>query len=174
MTITDPRLYEIRAEMLTILDAVERDGGELTDEQAVRLKELDLPLDVRVDGTVGYIRRLEAVAAGRQAVADRIQAEADAHKAKVRAVKNKIEWLKGNLNAELSALGVRAHKTATFSVWQQASQSAECLVEPETLPERFRRTKVEADRKAALDEFKATGQVPDGFTIRHGSSLRIG
>ena len=74
----------------------------------------------------------------------------------------------------LDRLNKTRHETDFFRTWIQNNPvSLVPTVEPEELPKKFQRVKIDADVQAAKKEFEETGEVPQGFEQKIGRHLRI-
>lgn len=61
LTAAEPekKLYEITAELVSVMDEIERNGGEITDENEELLAQLDTLLTTKADSCVSYYKYLE-------------------------------------------------------------------------------------------------------------------
>lgn len=159
------RLYEISdAIRLALADSPD---GELTDDDLAKLDGLTASFADKADVICKLVQEAGAAAAARQAEVDRL-------KAGIRAAENRAARLKDYLLRCMLASGQRKVRTDVFSVTVQASPpSVTCTVDPETLPNLYQRVRIEPDKQHALQVWRQTGVVPDGFEIERGDHLRI-
>ena len=148
--ITPLPLHQIDAD----LEALEADllaaGGEFTDEIEARHDAL---LEMRADKVAGYaavIRRLDLSA-------DAVDAEVKRLTAHRNALRNSDRRLKDRLCEAMCRRGERQHETPLGRVRVQRSGTRPVLilVEPDALPEPFRRVAVSADKRALADALRA-------------------
>jgi hypothetical protein len=161
-------LYQIAAELRPLMDAADEAGGELTPADLDRLDQLLPDLTAKVEAVCKLVRTWEALAAARKAEAQRLQQGAGTLDANARRLK---EYLRQCLDVA----GLPRHETPLFKVWRQRSPaSLRCVVDPAKLPAGFRRETVEPDFRAALDVWRDSGVVPDGFEAAEAAEhLRI-
>lgn len=143
-------LYALDDELEALETALVEAGGEISDELEAAYHDL---LDMRADKVAGYIaviRRLELSAEGYDAEARRLAALRD-------ATRNSAKRLKDRLCDAMRRRGENKHETPLGRVCVQTSSTRPVvlLVEPEDLPERFRRVAVSADKRALTEALKA-------------------
>lgn len=159
------RLYHIAADIRSVIDAAP--DGELSGDDMNRLDELVANLDDKVNAICSIIRESECSRIARQAEIDRLQTAN-------RTDANLIERLKLYMLTALTFADAREHRTELFKIYRQSNPpSMVPVVDPEFLPEEFKRVKIEADRTAALNSWKNTGKIPEGFRKEQGEHLRI-
>jgi len=164
------KLYELGIAIRDILANADFRDGELTDEELEQLDGLADTQEVKVEVYCKLIREQEADIAARQAEIDRLQAG-------LTTAENRKERLKDRLKVAMMLSGQRSVETPLFKVWlQNSAPSAKCLVDdPATLAPEFQKVKttVTANTVHALDVWKTTGTIPEGFEIKTSESLRI-
>lgn len=161
-------LYEMTAESIAIMDAIEEAGGEITPEIQGRLDALGESLPAKADAYCKLIRHFQARAAALDLEAVRLgEAAARDEKAAKR--------LKDHLLACMAMAGQRKVSTDLFgvSVCKNGVPSITWTLSPYALPVHLRRTKIELDSEAARKVLKETGGLPEGFSVEHGSHIRI-
>lgn len=160
------KLYEITNRIRDLLEATSADG-ELGEFALASLDRLNLAMSEKIDAICGLIREWEAFVSVREAERMRLLEG-------IGTYKRNIVGLKEYLRRTLLELGTHRYDTPLFKMWRQASPpAAKCQVDPATLPDGLRRVTVEPDVRAALEQWKATGEAPTGFTIEQGEHLRI-
>lgn len=161
------KLYEIPLEISRIVDAVNEETGELTEEQVKQLAALDVERSVKIDAICGLIAEWNSINVAKQAQIDRLKKGMEVHN-------NAIKRLKEYLLDHLQVTGVKKIDTELWSIWQQNSPpSATCTVPAECLPSSYQITKIEPNNKAAIEYWKKHNQPPAGFEINQGTHLRI-
>ena len=143
-------LYEIDAELAALEAEMIANGGAITDEAEEAYHDL---LTMRADKVAGYvavIRRCEVSAEAVDAELARLTRNRD-------ALKNTAQRLKDRLCFAMIDRGDKEHDTPLGKVRVQRASRRPLvlLVEPDDLPQRFRRVSVSADKTAlaaALDE----------------------
>ena len=164
---SDMKLYELPPAFAEVELAAA--DGELDAASMERLAALEGELSARVDGCCRVVRGLEARAGAFVAEAERLRSRAAVAVANARRLK---EYVRQNLEA----MGVPRVETALFTVRLQQNPAAVNLapgLEPEALPEEFRRTRCEPDRAALLLAHKQGRPLPNGVTITRTTGLRI-
>lgn len=164
-------LYALTQEAVAIVDLIDSQDGELTglEDALARLDEISQTLPAKVDS----YRKLMAYVEGR-ANAKREYAGKILKAAQVET--NLVERLKSRLEEAMELAGERKIVTELFSCWIQKNgqPSIEWHAPLSELPEEYRKVTVDVDRKAALAALKDGRELPSGFTVTHGSHLRLG
>lgn len=167
-------LYE-RTEALRLIDAwiaeagedVAAAGGEIPAHLLELLDEAEGAFKDKVERVALYVRSLGAHAAA-------VKAEEHRLAARRKALENGADRLKSYLKGQMEAAGVPRVDGTLATVRVQANPEAVRWTRtPEEAPEEFRRVTVSVDLAAAKAALKATGALPDGFTVERGSHLRI-
>lgn len=163
------RLYELTDELTAIEAELMDNGGELTPELEQRLT--DATQDAQ--GALGWLYRWRV----------NLLADIDACKDEIqrlqyvkRTNENTLRVADDYVKRLLGALG--KDKVATPSGWIRVSQSPpsvriNCLLQD--LPDEFTwwtEPELHADKKAMIDHWKATGEVPDGVELVQGTHVR--
>lgn len=152
------KLYELEAKYRDALDTIEG-AEELTDEQWQMLEQIEGDLDEKIESVAMFIRGMEADQNAVEFERKRLQA-------KERAIGNRVDWLKGYLLDTMTATGHDKVK-GVLNVSLRACPPSCKVMDEDAVPEAFRVTEtvVKINRKAILDAFKTTGDVPDGVEI---------
>jgi hypothetical protein len=159
------RLYDIAAEIRDLFIADE--SGEVAQDTFDQFSKLSLAFDAKVNAICGLIKEWSAEADAATAESKRL-----AELAKVRS--RRADSMKEYLMHCLDRLNETRHETDFFKTWIQNNPvSLVPTVEPEELPKKFQRLKLDADVQAAKKELEETGVVPDGFEQKFGRHLRI-
>lgn len=160
------RLYELPGELRLWEEAVEGNGGEVTEELALAYEHLGQTLVQKADSIACLIREAEAEELG-------YRNEARTFQSKAQASKNRAESLKGYLLANMKLMGVDAVQGPRFAVSKaRAGTPAISWAHGGEIPEGYRKVKVELDSLAAHDAYKR-GELPEGFAVHHTEYLRI-
>lgn len=142
-------LYEIDAELEALEAALLDAGGEITDDLEATYHDL---LDMRAEKVAGYV-----------AVIRRLELSADAYDAEVKrltahrnTMRSSAQRLKERLCEAMCRRGEDTHDTPLGRVRVQhaSTRPVLLLVDPDDLPERFRRVAVSADKRALTDALK--------------------
>ncbi len=163
------KLYTLAEAYREAMALLEETDGEIT-------PEVEAVLDAAGDALVDKVDAVAAMVRMHEADAERFGEEERFFARKRAAAEGRARWLKSYLLACLETAGEKKVKGERFSVTVQASAPSVVLaddVTPESLPERFRRVKVEADKKAIGDALKS-GEALDGIARLHtGTHVRI-
>jgi hypothetical protein len=158
-----PTLFDLEAEYLAMLARLD-DGEDVPEPEiatlARRLVEVDAKIDAKVDGWCRLITQLDRDAEAAKAEADRLAARAsrfDRHGT----------WLRDALKGVLVSTGKEKVRTALFNVSVRANPPSVGKVDERAVAGRFVKTEfVRAiDKKAILDEYRATKIAPMGVEI---------
>lgn len=153
-----PALYELCKE-LTFLTAEE----ELSPEVEAQLDALALALPEKVDNICRLIQEWRGQAVRFKDEAERLADIADKHA-------KQAERLKKYVRDCLLSAGMRTLDTEFFRLRiQNNPPSADCGGEP---TEEFSRVKVEWDKKAIVEAWKAGKPMPEGVLVTTGCHLR--
>ena len=160
------RLYDIAAEIRDLFTAGD-ETAEVSQDAFDQFSKLNLELDAKVNAICGLIKEWSAQADAASAESKRL-----AELAKIRC--RRVDSMKEYLMYCLDRLNETRHETDFFRTWIQNNPvSLVPTVEPEELPKKFQRVKIDADVQAAKKEFEETGEVPQGFEQKIGRHLRI-
>ena len=160
------QLYNITAQLRAILEGGE--DGELSPEAEAAIDVLQMSLQDKAESICAFHDELERYASAANASAQRLLALASKKQ-------RQADRLKDYLFRELQKLQIKKLVTASFAIRVQANPPGmRPLVDPEQLPLAYqRRPKIEANSLAALQHYRTTGLVPDGFELKQTESLRI-
>lgn len=144
-----PTLYDIDADLREIEDALWESGGDIDDEIDDRYATL---LDAREDKVDGYYALIRTFSAE----AEKFSAEEERMAGKRKAAENAARRLKDRLLASMQARGERelAGRLGKVKVQKAGTRPVELLVDPDDLPERFRRVTVATDSRALAAALK--------------------
>lgn len=170
-----PAIFDVAAEIRAVLDRADPDTGELPVEFDELISGLGLSLDAEIDSLLNAAKAFELHAAVPGAQAEQHEAEAKRLRALERTRRNKAERCRQRVFDALALAEIKKHETPHHLVWLQDNPPALEFTagDPELLAEHLQRWKCEPDKKLALDEYKATGTVPEGFELKHGRHLRV-
>lgn len=166
-------------------EVADSETGELTEEQEARLDSLQMARQEKVQGILHLMRKFE----GEELLAEMEEKRIAKHKIRHRKSK---EGLKDYLKREMLRLGEQRIEGLTFRVWLQrnAAPSVTIDVEPEQLPEVFRKTKVvvkadkeeiaaywkkwleEQGKEDETPEIPKLPPLPEGVKVEIGKHLR--
>ena len=148
------KLYEINQEIAKVLDSIDEETGEITEEQFEQLTELNLQREVKIENTALYIKSLRAEA---KAIEDERKKLQD----KERAVKNKIISLENYLQVMLSG---EKYKSPLNSIYYGTSYSVNVLDEHKIPCEYLIIQAPKIDRRGLLRAMQ-DGQNPAGVEL---------
>ena len=142
-------LYNLTEDLAAIEHALLESGGEITDEMDRNYTDLLEMHAAKVEGYIAMIRKFEASAEGIKLERERLQR---AEQTMQNAAKN----LKARLCNAMLLRGETEHQTTLGRVrlQQSGSRPLVLLVEPENLPDQFKRIRVEADKTALKHALK--------------------
>ena len=151
-------LYTIDGELAQLESALIEAGGEITDEVNERFDDLLQMRQEKVAGYVAVIRRLETSAEAYASEAKRLSSNA-------RAMQNSADRLKQRLLDAMTARGDQEYETPLGRVrtYEGSARSVTVLVDPDDLPDRFKRVTVAPDKRALADALKS--QDPDAVRL---------
>lgn len=163
------RLYDIPSRYQALLASIEDADGELTDDQAAAMSQLDADLADAVDGIGSVIVQLEHECRALDAEALRFSRR--------RAARMKtIDRLRAALKAAVEAGGGKVKgQRLSANVQLNSGPSCRYVGDPDDIPAEYRITEtvVSPDRQRAIEEWERTGVAPGGFEITRGSHLRL-
>lgn len=161
-------LYEIGDELEAIETAILDAEGVITPEIAVQLEAMEGALETKVEGICQVVARLARQADSAKLEADRLTKLATGRQ-------NAADSLKHYLQKELVRLDRKKVDTRLFvvSVCRNSRPSIAWTEGLDALPECYRKVVTSLDGNAALEEYKAAGELPEGFVVNVGSHLRI-
>ncbi|HUU96097.1 MAG TPA: siphovirus Gp157 family protein [Phycisphaerae bacterium] len=162
------KLYEIRDEIeRAILDGIDPETGEVSDDLEQRLNALNIELREKAINVACYVKGLEAEAEATAAIGDAIRKQAAQHDARAKSLRNQADRLVAYLAHQLEGAGLqgtkitdpraelRWHKSSRVEVVAGADVQPDCYL----LPPKPR----EVSKKALADAMK----------LRHTSELRL-
>lgn len=171
-------LYEIADDLARLEAMLAAAGGDVTDcesEVDEWFSHLMEDRNRKINGYASLIIEIEARASTREKEADRLADRA-------RIDRNKATWLKDRLKRYFEVSEIRALDTDRFHVvlaTNGGKQPVVVNVEPELLPDVFRRVKTEVNTEAIRSHLEAIGPLtsPDGVVLaqfgERGRSIRI-
>lgn len=157
------RLYELTAEF----DALMQRSEEGEDVEAA-LATLQGDLEHKAGGVVRVLRNLEADA-------DAYGAEEKRLTARRKTAEAQIERLREYMRSCMASAGITRIKCGSFSVTLSPGQERVEIVDIDKIDPKFVRTKTtrDADKRALLADYKATGEIQPGVEIHETTTLRI-
>lgn len=177
------KLYEAVDAYETVLDWIDEHeaeiraaGGELPAELAALLDEVEGDLSTKVERTALVILNQRRNAEAAEAEAKRLSAIAATYE-------RQAEALSSYLRQQMQRAGTAKVETPRAKAWlQKNGRPSIRLADPNAIPERFRRVRVEFDSQKAYEEIKVAGLIPepedgavelDGLIIERGQHLRV-
>lgn len=162
------RFYEIAREYRELCSELEdSESGELTEEVAAKFAGLSDGLEKKARAIVSLMAELNAEA---KAAAEESKRVAAIAKSKTNAAERLRAYLLECLqNAGIQKIDVGIAKLSV----QKASRPSIRWVKEEPIPEEFERWAVALDGQKVYDEWKATGKLPEGFSIEWTTFLGV-
>lgn len=161
-------LYNITNKFVEIMDKVQE--GELTEEEYNELgQELAIELQQKSGNIAGYIQE-------RNSLVDAIDAQIKRLQELKKMEQNKVDKFKEYVKENMERLGITKIETelGTLSI-AKSPISVEIANEGE-IPAEYKSEVVttKIDKKAIADNFKATGEIPNGVVIHaDNTNLRV-
>lgn len=164
-------LYELTSDYARILDAIDAIGDDAEPQEMEQLladlEQLDTDLTTKAANYARIIRskRLEA---------DAYAAEIQRLEKRKRAAKGLAERLTENLRQGMLLTGVTDIQTDIGKWHVQQNPWSSDVIDANAVPEKYRIPQPDAiDKRSALNDFKATGEIIPGFSFDRKLSLRF-
>ena len=165
-------LYEISADMLRALNALEPDeNGEIALAAVAALDALEIEFRDKVESVAKFIRNLEAEAGVHRAKAQPFIEEAKRHGGRARACDARVEWLKGYLRGHMAKLGIDKVDGDLRVSLGKAPQVVNVTDESAIPPNYYRPS--EPDKTAILRALKAGAKISGAELADGKRTLRI-
>ena len=159
-------LYELTGEYYALQQMLEEGTADEAEIMAA-LEAVADNIERKADAYARIIKNMTAEA-------DALKAESDRLKARQKVLTNSVNRLKANLQTAMIATGQRKIKTSIGSWSIQRNPLSVVVTDPAKVPARFLiEQPPEIDRRAMLEEFKATGELFDGVEFASGESVRF-
>lgn len=156
-----------------LLDECEGDLSRAPEAEAAVTKWMDELKDnqsAKLDAYLSVDRALESEIAV-------CKAQIDQYQQMKKSRENRREYLKGRIQQFMERTQQQKIQTDTLRrLWLQKSPDSMAFVgtNPGDLPSHLKRVTVEPARSAAMEEYKESGKVPEGFELKPGGlSLRV-
>lgn len=182
MTAPMLKLYEYVDQYQAILDTIEERAEEIAAAGGVLPPDLEAALDA-VDGSITEkIERVALVVQNLAANAKAAEEEAKRLAALAATYTRQADSLKRYLHAQLLRLGETRVETPRVKVAVQKNGRPSIRpANPDAIPEKYQRVRIEFDGQRAYEDLKAAGLLPDepgtveidGLVIERGTHLRI-
>lgn len=161
-------LYSLAAEYI---EAVETGTDEDdVDPQALehRLDAIHADIRAKAESIAGLSRSLKAMADSRKA-------EAKFHRDAAAALERKQERLEAYVLRCMDNAGIARMDTGRFSLVPTDNPPSVDILDASVVPGEFQRTviTINVDKRAVLQHYKTTGEIPVGVTISRGRRLDI-
>lgn len=162
------KLYQISDEYRNLMAQIEEADGEISDEQKLLLDSLTEQGEQKIESIAMLIRELDAEA-------EALETESVRMANKSKAIENRVAWLKDYVKAEMRSMGTTGVDGKLLKIRIQNNPPSVNVVDETVLPESYIKVKEvrSIDRRAILDDYKASGECPSGCEITVGTSLRI-
>jgi hypothetical protein len=160
-------LYELSEDYLRLLDLLEDPDA---DEQALEaeLDQISGLIAHKAEAIAGLVTHMEGLADARRAESKRLKERADADE-------RHAQRLRDYVLRHMQAIGSERIETLRFTLQIRRNPPAVEVLEQMLVPPQFLRTvtTVSVDKRAILEHFKASGEVPDGVDISRKHRLDI-
>jgi hypothetical protein len=164
------RLYELTGAFVALQGRADvSDDGEISAEDLEALTKLELDLAEKLEGCCKVMRSFEATAAAYRTEAERLGRKAT-------VATNNAARLKAYMANCLEQAGIDTIRAGLFGLcFQDSPPSCQVAdtVDLGQVPKEFCNLKLEPNRRAAIDAFKAGRPLPEGFVVVQNRSLRI-
>ncbi len=160
------KLYEISEEMLAILEDVDVETGEMTEEQVTALQRLEGKFEAKAENVAKYIRNIEG-----EAEVFRAEAERLARKARTR--KNTSARLKLYLLDNMRVAGVTKIKGKVLSVAVQKSPASVSINDEGLVPREYWHQPAPTIDKARVRDALKNGEHVPGAVLVASEHVRI-
>lgn len=161
-------LYEITNSFLNLMNKAEE--GEITEEEYNKIgEELALQLQAKSPNLIGYYQNQSILI---EAIDQEIKRLQEYKKAR----QNNLDRYKQYLKENMEKLGITKLETEVGSMSIAKSPISVEVVNEEIIPAQYKQivTTTKIDKKAISDNFKSTGEIPDGVIIHtDNTNLRI-
>lgn len=161
-------LYEITNSFLNLMNKAEE--GEITEEEYNKIgEELALQLQAKSPNLIGYYQNQNILI---EAIDQEIKRLQDYKKAR----QNNLDRYKQYLKDNMEKLGITKLETEVGSLSIAKSPISVEIVNEDIVPNEYKLvvTTTKIDKKAISDNFKSTGEIPDGVVIHtDNTNLRI-
>ena len=157
------RLYELTAEFDALMQRSE-EGEDVEDALAT----LQGDIEYKAGGVVRVLRN-------READAEAYGAEEKRLSARRKTAEAQIERLREYMRSCMASAGITRIKCGSFSVALSPGQERVEIVDIDKIDAKYVRTKTtrDADKRALLADYKATGEIQPGVEIHETTTLRI-
>ena len=160
-------LYALAADYLDVLALLEDPDADVLELEKT-LDSIAGLLTQKADNIAALVQHIEGMAAMRKAEADRMRdlAVQDQKRA---------ERLRSYLLRHMQALGSERIDTARFKISVRTNPPSVSLLEQMLVPEEFMRTvtTTSIDKRAILEHYKSTGEIPAGVDITRSTRLDV-
>jgi hypothetical protein len=162
------KLYEIPAALRTLEAQIEEAEGLLTPELEAQLDALSEEFESKAEYIGMLIREAKLEA-------DKWRAEEERVSNRRRSLDRRAEGLTRYLHTQMTAMGKDKIPGQLLTVALQRNSQPTIGFEgdPNELPARFRRFRVELNAMEVREALQAGQELPEGVTIHHGTHVRI-
>ena len=158
------KLYEIDQGLRALWDKIIEQDGELTEEDAQALDELEVAKDEKVKGYGLIIRETVSEIA-------RVKAETERLNKIGKAMQNKVDWLTSRLSGFMHEHQINEFKSLEVNITFRNSKSL-YIADGTKLAKKWLKVETKPDRQAIKDFINAGGKVK-GCSIVENSNIQI-
>ena len=145
-------------------------NDEISDEDKAKIKEeLTMLLQQKSQNTIGYLKNIELTVEAMKVEEKRISEQR-------KALENRIVRYKNYIKECMEQSGFKKIETPLGTLSIAINPISVEVVNEGAVPDEYKQviTTTKVDKKAIADNFKATGEIPDGVNIfTQNTSLRI-
>ena len=167
-----PTLHELTAECHNIMAEIEACDGEINEAIAARLDALEGAREAKVDAYCRLMKNFELLGDEIAAVAVPFEDEAKRMKARAAPHYRARDRLRERLKMELEAQGIDKIKTARFTV-SIYGIAPEIVWTADGPPPAEFQTAPSLNKTAAVQWHKQNGWLPEGFSVKPKTAMRI-
>jgi len=154
------KLYELAQDYQDVLDLVEETDSDLVPEDWLRVINIESAYETKVENVAKIIKTLEV-----QELA--IRAEVDRLTKRRKSIEGRREWMKRYLASWMAECGREKVKGELLTVSLRKAPPSCQIIDADAVSEDWTEiveTK-KIDRRGIIDNFKKTGEIPDGCDI---------
>lgn len=162
----DLKLYEITNGFMEVNNI----DNDLTEEEKAEInKQLTQALKTKSNNIIGYYKN-------ENALLDGIKAEIERLRTYKSIVEGRIDRYKDYVKSNMELLGMNKIDTELGTISIAKSPVSVEIIDEDKIPAEYKKLiqEVKTDKKAIIDNFKATGEIVDGVKINtNNTNLRI-
>ncbi len=155
-------LYEINQEIEAVLEEIDPETGELTDEQFEKLSELQIDRNTKIENYALYIKNINAEYKAVKEERQKLQSRESALANNIKRVKSNLAYL---LHGE-------KFKTPRANIYYTTSYSTE-IIDQSLIPEKYLRFKDPEPKLADIKKAIDAGEEVLGASVKQNVSIIV-